>query len=170
MASYCQTSTGNGLANPVPKPTNSPKPWRHCCILEDQQSARQFAVEFRERQRPEKRGQRATLTLPGQRAVGPVSVVLLWEALRWPAATNGPGGYTDHLGRMAIRRENGHYPLLNNPVIAASKTITAQLSGAVNGSLGATADSTLSINEPPFMPGCFRASALGQYRGTEVTR
>jgi hypothetical protein len=41
-------------------------------------------------------------------------------------------------------------PLLNNPTIAATKDFTVALSGPVNGSIGATATATLTLQEPPF--------------------
>ncbi len=41
-------------------------------------------------------------------------------------------------------------PLLNNPVIAASKTFTVTLSSPVNGSLGSQTVVTVTLNEKPF--------------------
>jgi hypothetical protein len=46
-------------------------------------------------------------------------------------------------------------PLLNNPTIAASKNFTVALSGAINGSIGATATATLTLQEPPFQAWLF---------------
>jgi len=58
-------------------------------------------------------------------------------------------------------------PLSNNPVIAASKTLSVTLSAPAYGALGAQATSTLTLNEPPFQ--AWQFSNFGANANTAAT-
>jgi hypothetical protein len=144
-----QTGT---VASPVGKPTNPPQAlaallqfWKTNHPPGFMQHAQPLATA------PKSAGTATLLVTRTGGSTGPVTVnftTVNGTALAGQDFTATSGTLTWADGDTAPKPVT--IPLLNNPVIGASKTLSVTLSQPVNGSLGATTAATLTLTESPF--------------------